>query len=120
MSFPFRSPEGACEYLMCLFLSDTHEQELQALHQGEAIDRCDLHGELEAVQTEHAQRLGEVQQEQRKLKSRLDKLRQQGCKCKKLNTEPHQETIYAKQVLTNHTHPHMSFSGPSFIVLYFY
>lgn len=120
MSFPFRSPEGACEYLMCLFLSDTHEQELQALHQGEAIDRCDLHGELEAVQTEHAQRLGEVQQEQRKLKSRLDKLRQQGCKCKKLNTEPHQETIYAKQVLTNHTHPHMSFSGPSFIILYFY
>ncbi|XP_048030182.1 SKI-like proto-oncogene b [Megalobrama amblycephala] len=74
------------------------EQELQALRQGEAIDRCDLHGELEAVQTEHAQRLGEVQQEQRKLKSRLDKLRQQGCRCKELNTEPQQETIYAKQL----------------------
>lgn len=74
------------------------EKELQALHQGEAMDRCDQHGELEAVQTEHAQRLGEVQQEQRKLKSRLDKLRQQGCRCKELNTEPHQETIYAKQL----------------------
>uniref|UniRef100_A0A672K0T7 Ski-like protein n=1 Tax=Sinocyclocheilus grahami TaxID=75366 RepID=A0A672K0T7_SINGR len=74
------------------------EKELQALRQGEATDRCDLHGELEAVQTEHAQRLGEVQQEQRKLKSRLDQLRQQGCRCKELATEPHQETIYAKQL----------------------
>uniref|UniRef100_A0A8C0Y1X9 SKI-like proto-oncogene b n=1 Tax=Cyprinus carpio carpio TaxID=630221 RepID=A0A8C0Y1X9_CYPCA len=74
------------------------EKELQALRQGEAIDRCDIHGELEAVQTEHAQRLGEVQQEQRKLKSRLDQLRQQGCRCKELGTEPHQETIYAKQL----------------------
>uniref|UniRef100_A0A671QM49 Ski-like protein n=2 Tax=Sinocyclocheilus anshuiensis TaxID=1608454 RepID=A0A671QM49_9TELE len=74
------------------------EKELQAPHQGEAIDRCDLHGELEAVQTEHAQRIGEVQQEQRKLKSRLDQLRQQGCRCKELGTEPHQDTIYAKQL----------------------
>ncbi|XP_052398489.1 ski-like protein [Carassius gibelio] len=74
------------------------EKQLQALRQGEATDRCDLHGELEAVQTEHAQRLGEVQQEQRKLKSRLEQLRQQGCRCKELGTEPHQETIYAKQL----------------------
>lgn len=75
--------------------SVTWEQELQILHQGEVSDRRDLHGELEAVQSEHVQRLGEVQQEQRKLKSRLDQLRQQGCRCK---DAPHQETIYAKQV----------------------
>lgn len=91
---------------MTLSHSGTCEQELQALRQGEVTDRCDLHGELEAVQTEHAQRLGEVQQEQRKLKSRLDQLRQQGCRCKELATEPHQETIYAKQVPINHKHPH--------------
>lgn len=103
---------------MTLSHSDTCEQELQALRQGEAIDRCDLHGELEAVQTEHAQRLGEVQQEQRKLKSRLDKLRQQECRCKELNTEPQQETIYAKQVSTNHPHPHKSLSDLSFVILY--
>ncbi|XP_051970098.1 ski-like protein [Xyrauchen texanus] len=69
------------------------EKELQALHQGEAIDQ-----RTEMVQTEHAQRLGEVQQEQRKLKSRLNQLRQQGCRCKELGTEQHQETIYAKQL----------------------
>uniref|UniRef100_A0A8C2C6S9 SKI-like proto-oncogene b n=1 Tax=Cyprinus carpio TaxID=7962 RepID=A0A8C2C6S9_CYPCA len=86
------------------------EKELQALRQGEATDRCDLHGELEAVQTEHAQRLGEVQQEQRKLKSRLEQLRQQGCRCKELTTETHQETIYAKQVPTSHKHPHKPLS----------
>lgn len=74
------------------------EKELQALRQGETLDRCDLHGELEAVQTEHAQRLGEVQQEQRKLKSRLDQLRQQECRCKQQSTETHQETIYARQL----------------------
>ncbi|XP_051538094.1 SKI-like proto-oncogene b [Myxocyprinus asiaticus] len=72
------------------------EKELQALHQGEAIDRRDQR--TETVQTEHAQRLGEVQQEQRKLKSRLNQLRQQGCRCKELGTEQHQETIYAKQL----------------------
>ncbi|XP_051543280.1 ski-like protein [Myxocyprinus asiaticus] len=74
------------------------EKELQALCPGEAIECHDLHGELEAVQTEHAQRLGEVQQEQRKLKSRLDQLRQQGCRCNELGTEQHQETIYSKQL----------------------
>ncbi|XP_051971088.1 ski-like protein [Xyrauchen texanus] len=74
------------------------EKELEALCPGEAIENRDLHGELEAVQTEHAQRLGEVQQEQRKLKSRLDQLRQQGCRCYELGTEQHQETIYAKQL----------------------
>lgn len=73
-------------------------QELQILRRGEVGDRRDLHGELEAVQSEHAQRLGEVQQEQRKLKSRLDQLRQQGCRCKDAINEPQQETMYAKQV----------------------
>ncbi len=112
-------PEGACECLMSLSRSGTCEQELQALRQGEATDRCDLHGELEAVQTEHAQRLGEVQQEQRKLKSRLDQLRQQGCGCKEQATEPHQETIYAKQVPTNHKHPHSPYQVHNLSSYYF-
>ncbi|XP_030625040.1 SKI-like proto-oncogene b [Chanos chanos] len=74
------------------------EKELQVLGRDEAADQCSLQGELEAVQTEHAQRLGEVQQEQKKLKNRLEQLRNQSCRCKETKVEQHQETHYAVQL----------------------
>lgn len=81
------------------------EKELHALRKVEA-------GELEVVQAEHAQRLGEVQmehaqklgevqEEQRRLKYRLEQLRQQqSCRCKELQgTEPQENSRYATQLL---------------------
>ncbi|XP_017574720.1 SKI-like proto-oncogene b [Pygocentrus nattereri] len=75
------------------------EKELQALRRDEAAEQRSLHGELEVVQTEHAQKLGEVQEEQRKLKCRLEQLRQQGCRCREQQgAEQQQESHYATQL----------------------
>ena len=69
------------------------------MRRDEAAEQRSLHGELEVVQTEHAQKLGEVQEEQRKLKCRLEQLRQQGCRCREQQgAEQQQESHYATQV----------------------
>lgn len=46
-----------------------------------SAEQLELQSELEAVHTEHAQRLGEVRQEQRQLEHRLEQLRHQSCAC---------------------------------------
>ncbi|XP_066518603.1 SKI-like proto-oncogene b [Hoplias malabaricus] len=75
------------------------EKELQALRRDEAAEQRHLQGELEVVQTEHAQKLGEVQEEQRKLKCRLEQLRQQGCRCREQQgAEQQQESHYTAQL----------------------
>uniref|UniRef100_A0A3B1JDW2 SKI-like proto-oncogene b n=1 Tax=Astyanax mexicanus TaxID=7994 RepID=A0A3B1JDW2_ASTMX len=75
------------------------EKELQALRRDEVAEQRHLHGELEVVQTEHAQKLGEVQEEQRRLKCRLEQLRQQGCRCREQQGgERQQESHYAAQL----------------------
>lgn len=69
------------------------------MRRDEVAEQRHLHGELEVVQTEHAQKLGEVQEEQRKLKCRLEQLRQQGCRCREQQgAEQQQESHYATQV----------------------
>lgn len=59
-----------------------------------SAEQLELQNELEAVHTEHAQRLGEVRQEQRQLEHRLEQLRQQSCACQ----PKEQEAQYNAQV----------------------
>lgn len=59
-----------------------------------SAEQLELQSELEAVHTEHAQRLGEVRQEQRQLEHRLEQLRQQSCACQ----PKEQEAQYNAQV----------------------
>lgn len=62
-----------------------------------SAEHSELQTELAAVHTEHAQRLGEAQQEQRELETRLEQLRQQSCACEP-SSHKQQEAHYTAQV----------------------
>lgn len=57
-----------------------------------SVEHSELQSELEVVHTEHAQKLGRVQQEQRELEQRLEQLRHTRCTCQG------QEEQYTSQV----------------------
>lgn len=65
-----------------------------------SVENSELQSELEAVHTEHAQKLGRVQQEQRELEQRLEQLQHtyKHCTCQS------QEEQYTTQVQDTHTH----------------
>lgn len=73
-----------------------------------SVEQLELQNELEAVHTEHAQRLGEVRQEQRQLEHRLEQLRQQSCACQ----PKEQEAQYNAQVhCLDHRRANLSVPG---------